>query len=150
MKDYYMDVAYRTSELSRGERAKVGAIIVKDGNIISFSWNGTPTGRPNECEYQNLIDGQLVTKDEVLHAEENCIAKVAKSTFNCEGAILFCTHAPCKKCARLIIQSGIAKVWFGEIYEASRSGCGLPLLEDCGVEVEQYRNGIHGADGRRT
>src|SRR5690242_14003254 len=101
---FYMSLALTIAESSRAKRLKVGALLVKDGNIISFGFNGTPKGFDNVCE----INGK--TKPEVLHAESNAITKCAKSTMSSEGATLYTTDSPCFECAKLIIQSGIVRV----------------------------------------
>ena len=101
-----MDVAERFARLSSAQRAKVGAIIVKDKRIISIGYNGMPSGWDNDCEH----DGK--TKPEVLHAETNAIAKVAQSNESSRGSEIFCTHLPCIECAKLIHQSGIVTVYY--------------------------------------
>ena len=120
----FMDVAERFAQLSSATRAKVGAIIVKENRIISIGYNGMPSGWTNECEEWVPLNGvnfkfaesdkevyaESKTKPEVLHAETNAIAKVARSSESCEGATLFCTHLPCMECAKLIYQSGITEV----------------------------------------
>lgn len=129
--NFYMSIAQETAKLSRANRLKVGAIIVKDTSIISYGFNGTPPGWDNNCEEHNEA-GQLVTKKEVLHAEENSILKVAKSHESCKDASLFVTHSPCHSCARMIIASGIKEVFFRELY---RDDTGLKFLEKAGVKV---------------
>lgn len=123
-----MQVAYQFSKLSYAERRKVGCIIVKDHQVISFGYNGMPHGFNNTCEIDNT------TKPEVLHAESNAIMKVAKSTMSCEGAELFTTTCPCFGCAKLIIQAGISKVYYTEDY---RDMGGVELLRQAGIIVEQ-------------
>lgn len=125
-----MDVALRTAELSRARRLKVGAIIVRDDNIISFSWNGTPPGWDNNCEHET--ESGLVTKDEVIHAEMNAILKLAKKGSSAEGAALFLTHAPCITCAKCIYTAGIKSVYYNMQYRSSE---GINFLEKCGVNV---------------
>ena len=131
-----MDVAGRFAELSTAKRLQVGAIVVKNDRIISIGYNGMPAGWTNECEnYFGLnFKGEptLVTKPEVIHAEANAIAKLAKSTDSGDGADMFLTHAPCIDCAKQIFTAGIKKVYFGEHY---RNDDGLTFLEKCGVEI---------------
>jgi dCMP deaminase len=129
--DAYMDVAERFANLSSAKRLNVGAIVVKDDRIISIGYNGMPTGWDNECETQN-DDGTLVTKSEVLHAETNAIAKLAKTTETGDMATLFVTHAPCIDCAKLIYQSGIAAVYYKNDY---RSTQGLDFLNKSKIKV---------------
>jgi dCMP deaminase len=134
----YMDWAKRTAELSYAKRLQVGAVIVKDDTVISYGYNGMPAGWDNNCEYE-YTDPQtkyqsLVTRKEVLHAESNAIAKLAKSTNSGVEAEMFITHAPCIDCAKLIFQSGIRKIYFGSQY---RSEDGIRFLKNSGVEVIQ-------------
>ena len=132
----YMDVAERFAQLSSATRLQVGAIVVKDDRIISIGYNGMPTGWDNCCEDIIRTDevGFQVTKTkaEVLHAETNAIAKLAKSGESGLGATMFVTHAPCIDCAKLVYQSGIATVYYKNKY---RSTQGLEFLDKSGVEV---------------
>jgi len=111
----YLKMALQWSKLSRARKKKVGAIIVKDGRIISDGFNGTPYGADNNCE-NVLEDGTLQTKEEVLHAESNAITKLAASTQSSEGATLYLTLSPCMECAKLILQSKIVEVVYIEKY----------------------------------
>jgi dCMP deaminase len=114
----------------------VGAVIVKDDSVI-YGYNGTPAGWDNNCEDEvgyNLGEPILKTKPEVLHAESNAIAKLAKSTTSGLGATMFVTHAPCMECAKLIYQSGIGHVLYRNSY---RDTSGVAFLEKSGVKVDQ-------------
>ncbi len=122
-------MAHEWGMLSHCDRKKVGAIIVKNGMIISDGFNGTPTGFDNNCE-----DEEGYTKWYVLHAEANAILKVAKSTNSCEGATLYLTLSPCKDCAKLIHQSGIKRLVYIKEYKDSS---GLKFLKKAGVELTQ-------------
>jgi dCMP deaminase len=133
----YMDVAERFAELSSARRLHVGAIVVKDDRIISIGYNGMPSGWDNDCEdvIQHSDDTtSLKTKPEVLHAETNAIAKLAKSTESGANATMFITHSPCLDCAKLIYQSGITSVIFRDAY---RSEDGIQFLKKSGVIVAQ-------------
>ena len=138
-----MDWALRVAELSYAKRLQVGAVIVKDDTVISYGYNGMPAGWDNNCEmHPRVVDPNtyeivekkdiLVTRPEVLHAESNAIAKLAKSHNSGLGAELFVTHSPCIQCAKLIYQSGISRVYFGEHY---RDDTGVKFLKQSGVEV---------------
>tara|TARA_R100000995_G_scaffold46934_1_gene22247 strand:- start:569 stop:1018 length:450 start_codon:yes stop_codon:yes gene_type:complete len=127
----YMDMAECWSTLSKAVRKKVGCLIVKDGTIISDGYNGTPSGFDNTCELQGPSE-TLITKPEVLHAESNAISKLAKSTQSSDGATLYATCSPCLECSKLIIQSGISRVVYGEKY---RSDQGLELLKRAGINI---------------
>jgi len=128
----YMDIAERFAQVSECERLKVGAIVVKNGSILAHGWNGTPSGfKTNSCE---LEDG--TTSPFVLHAEQNALVKMAKSTESIEGAELFCTHSPCPDCSKLLAQSGVKKVYFKHKYRITE---GLDVLQQLGVEIEQVQ-----------
>ena len=134
----YMKTAQTFAELSHARRLHVGAIVVKDDRIISIGYNGMPAGWDNDCEDQTYDeDGfhiTLKTKPEVLHAETNAIAKLAKSNESGMGATMFITHAPCLDCAKLIYQSGISSVLYRNAY---RDTSGVTFLEKSGVAVTQ-------------
>ena len=131
-----MDVAESFAKLSSAVRLQVGAIVVKDDRIISIGYNGMPTGWDNCCEDIIRTDevGFQVTKTkaEVLHAETNAVAKLAKSSESGLGATMFVTHAPCIDCAKLVYQSGIATVYYKNDY---RSTQGIEFLTKSGVKV---------------
>jgi dCMP deaminase len=134
--DAYMDTAERFGQLSSAKRLKVGAVVVKDHRIVSIGYNGTPAGWDNVCEDLVQLSDDTVTtktKDEVIHAEANAILKLAKSNEGGDGAVLFCTHAPCVECAKLIYGSGINKVYYKNQY---RDDSGLKFLEKCSVKIE--------------
>lgn len=128
----YLRMAKTWSELSHCKRKQVGAIIVKDGMIISDGYNGTPSGFDNCCENE---DGE--THWYVLHAEANAILKVAKSTHNCSGATLYLTLSPCKDCSKLVLQAGIKRVVFMNSY---KDMSGVAFLKEAGVEIVQIEN----------
>ena len=130
----YMRMAKILSELSYAERNKVGCLIVSPkGQIISQGYNGTPTGYDNCCEYHDE-NGNLVTKKEVLHAESNAISKCAKWLSSTEDATLYVTLSPCFECAKVIIQAGIKRVCYNELY---RNTEGLEFLKKNGIQIEQ-------------
>lgn len=161
--DLYMAWAERTAQLSHAKRLQVGAVVVKDDSVISYGYNGMPGGWDNNCEDRVYDTGAggwvspeefesmypytewnedaeeeyrygLKTKPEVLHAESNAIAKLAKSTSSGNGANIFITHAPCIDCAKLIYQSGINSVYYRSAY---RDTSGIEFLEKSGVAVKK-------------
>ena len=140
--DYYMKVAELTSTLSYAKRLQVGSVIVKGNKILATGYNGMPSGWDNTCETTEIVEldekfiKQLVTKQEVLHSETNAIAKVSASTESSEGATMFCTHAPCINCAKLIYQSGINNLYYRDTY---RDTAGITFLESSGVSVIKYK-----------
>ena len=137
LKQAYMKTAETFAELSHARRLHVGAIVVKDDRIISIGYNGMPAGWDNDCEYW-VEDGDLgsgwKTRPEVLHAETNAIAKLARSGEHGLDSDLFVTHAPCMDCAKLIYQAGIRRVFFGTAY---RDNSGVDFLTASGVQIEQ-------------
>jgi dCMP deaminase len=136
--DAFMDTAKRFAQLSSAKRLQVGAVVVKDNRIISIGYNGMPAGWTNECE-EDLYDdnGDFLknqTKDEVIHAEANAIAKLARDGESGLGTDVFCTHAPCIQCAKIMYGAGVKKVYYRASY---RDDKGLDFLTKCGVEVEK-------------
>jgi dCMP deaminase len=162
----YMDIADRVSRMSVARRLMVGSVIVKNNSILSYGWNGMPSGWDNDCENvewcsaggwlsaEEIIEGwpyegtyldawgiemqgryRLKTKPEVLHSESNALAKVAKSTESSDGATMFCTHAPCMQCAKLIYQSGIKSLYYRTQY---RDTAGIEFLTRSNVDVHQH------------
>jgi len=133
--ELYIDFAQRVSKMSHAKRLQVGAVVVKDDRIISIGYNGMPSGWDNDCEielHQPIGRVDLVTRPEVLHAETNAIAKLAKSTESGDGAKMFITHAPCLDCAKLIYQSGINSVYYRNAY---RNDDGIEFLKKCKLDV---------------
>ena len=123
----YLRMARIWAENSYCVRRKVGVLVVKDKMIISDGYNGTPSGFENVCE-----DDNNVTKPYVLHAEANAITKLARSSNNSDGSTLYVTAAPCIECSKLIIQSGIKRVVYGEKYRLEE---GIELLRKANIEV---------------
>ena len=150
-----MDVAERFAKLSSAKRLQVGAIVVKDDRIISIGYNGMPSGWTNDCENTIFVLDEEVmgtnmvslgytqsengnwykskTKPEVIHAEANAIAKLAKSTESGDGSMMFLTHAPCIDCAKQVYTAGIKKVYYRNSYRDTQ---GIDFLEKCGIDVE--------------
>ena len=127
-KDYlYMRMARVWAENSYCVRRQVGALMVKEQRIISDGYNGTPSGFENVCEDENNV-----SKPYVLHAEANAISKVARSHNSSDGATLYVTASPCIECAKLIIQAGVRRVVYGELYRLTD---GIDLLKRAGIEV---------------
>lgn len=124
-----MEVAELTAKLSRAQRLQVGCVIVRDDNIISFGWNGTPPGWDNNCEdtiWHSNGEQSLKTRPEVIHAEANALIKLAKSSMSSLGATIFLTHAPCVDCAKLISSAGINEVFYRAQY---RNTDGIDFLK---------------------
>lgn len=165
--DLYMDWAERAAQLSHAKRLQVGAVIVKDDSVISYGYNGMPAGWDNNCEDRVWDSGAggwldpeefdakypyegwnenalrnvrygLKTKPEVLHAESNAVAKLARSSQSGRDSSIFITHAPCIDCAKLIYQSGISSIYYRNSY---RDVAGLEFLTKSGVNVQQIKKG---------
>ena len=139
----HMKSAFNYADCSTAEKLKVGCVLVKDDRIISIGYNGMPAGWSNTCETlsffnefgKQLPTQVLVTKPEVLHAEENAITKLARSTESGEGATAFITHAPCLSCAKLLYSSGIVEVYYVHEY---RDTAGIYFLNQCKIGVNQF------------
>jgi dCMP deaminase len=134
----HMKAAEVYSQLSSAVRLQVGCVVVKDNTIIGIGYNGMPSGWDNNCEDEIIIEEDekfikgLKTKPEVLHAETNALAKIARSTNSSDGASIFITHAPCLDCAKLVYQSGIKSVYYRNSYKNTD---GIDFLNKCNVEV---------------
>ena len=138
--DAHMAAAEVYSQLSSAKRLQVGCVVVKDNTIIGIGYNGMPSGWDNNCEEEIILEEDekfikvLKTKPEVLHAETNALAKIAKSTNSSDGAAMFITHAPCIDCAKLVYQSGINSVYYRNSYKNTE---GLDFLKKCNIKIEQ-------------
>lgn len=134
----YMNIANEIASLSRAKKRKVGCIIVKDNNILSFGFNGTPRKFDNACEVTVYSDPshekRLQTLPEVLHAESNALMKLTCTTQSSEGASLYVTYAPCFDCAKLIIQAKIAEVIYRDIKDDYE---GIKLLQKANIKTIQ-------------
>lgn len=126
----YLNMATEWADLSHCSRMKVGALIVKDGMIISDGYNGTPTGFDNVCELN-----PDTTHWYVLHGEANAILKCARRGQSCDGATLYLTHSPCKDCSKLILQAGIKRLVYQNEY---RDNQGVDFLKQTGIEIVKY------------
>jgi dCMP deaminase len=159
--EYFTDLARRTAQLSYAERLKVGSVAVRDNRVILSGFNGMPPGMNNVCEDKIYMGGdaggwldpeeiesqwpykdetgryKLQTKEDVIHSEENLVLYAAKEGISLKGAHLYCTHAPCLNCARMIYGSGITKLYYGAVHR--NIFVGLNFLEGK-LEVEQLCN----------
>lgn len=152
-----MSTAESFAQMSCCSRLKVGAILVKNGSILAHAWNGTPSGyATNECEEREIvyptgfIDPEVYieqgyqpleselgwfkykTHPFVLHAEQNLLIKMAKSTESISGSDIYCTHSPCADCAKMLAQSGINSFYYKNEYRDSK---GIEVLQNLGVNV---------------
>jgi len=131
----YLKMADEWGQLSKARRRKVGCLIVKDGQIISDGYNGTPAGYDNNCEYETRFGYE--TKPEVLHAESNALMKLAKSTNSSKDSTIYLTMSPCFECAKLIIQAGVKRVVYTEMYRIEK---GVEFLRSNDVIAEQVHD----------
>lgn len=129
----YMGVALLHARLSKANRAKVGAVLVTAHGVTLTGFNGTPAGTDNDCEYLDT-SGNLVTKPETLHAEINCVLKAAKEGVSCVGSTIYVTLSPCVPCSAMLIQAGVKKVYYKDLY---RDQTGVKYLRNNGVDVIQ-------------
>lgn len=129
----YLDMAKTLSTLSNATRAKVGSLIVRDTHILAEGVNGTPRNLSNACERIDHLDF-IHTKPEVIHSEVNALIKLSRSNNSSVGATIYCTHAPCLHCSKLLIQAGIVRVVYDQEYG---TGEGLVLLEKAGITVDR-------------
>ena len=135
-----MRAAYAYAMCSTARNLKVGCVLVKDHRIISIGYNGTPSGWSNECEdefttgAETHVRVEFITKPEVIHAEANAVAKLARSNESGEGSVAFITHAPCLSCAKMLYSAGVIEVVYSDPYKSKE---GLQFLEKCGIKVSQ-------------
>lgn len=137
----YMGTALLHARLSKAKRAQVGAVLVTSQGVTLTGYNGTPTGLSNACEVEvrtqvpGQTTGTLITKPEVIHAELNCILKAAREGVSCIGATMYVTLSPCVPCAAMMIQAGVKRLVYKEMY---RDQGGINLLRDATIDVELY------------
>lgn len=129
--EMYMEMAEVVAKRSYAKRLQVGCLVVKDNRILSVGYNGTLPGDDNTCEHEK--DGILVTKPDVIHAEANAILKMARDGQAAKDAVLFSTVLPCIDCSKMIVASGIKKVYWRNHY---RSTDGMSFLSSHNIEVE--------------
>lgn len=125
----YLKMAKIWGSSSHCDRMKVGCLVVKEKSIISDGYNGSPSGFSNSCE-----DDSMNTLPYVLHAEANAITKLAKSTQSSIGSTMYVTLSPCFECAKLIIQSGIKRIVFCDLY---RNTDPIFFLLEGGIEISK-------------
>jgi len=131
----YMQMAEIWSRRSKANRSQVGALVVKDHQVISDGYNGMPMHAIDDvCEAYDSA-GKLITKPAVLHAESNALTKLAsRPGAGSMGATLYVTMSPCFECSKLIVQSGISRVVYRHQYRITE---GLDLLREFNVKVDQ-------------
>jgi dCMP deaminase len=147
--EYFMDIARLVARRSTCLRRQVGAVLVKDRNILATGYNGTPSGLRHCSEVgcvrqmQNVPSGQRHELCRGLHAEQNAIIQAAKHGTNISGSILFCTNTPCVICSKMIINAGIRQVVFLEGYPDRLS---LDMLAESGIQVSKLEDLLTGKE----
>ena len=125
---HYIDIANLVAGLSRDPKIRVGCVLERDGQILSQGYNGTVTGDCNDTR-----DEHGTTLPTVIHSEANALMKLAKNGGCSNGSTLYSTHSPCYACACLIIQAGVRRVVYKEVYDAKA----IKFLEERGIEIER-------------
>lgn len=133
----YMGIAFQYSKLSKAKRKQVGSCLVTEHGVVLGGVNGQHVGGSNECEYE--LNGELVTKDSTIHSELNCVLKAAKEGVSCFGATIYTTLSPCVPCSAMLINAGIKRLVYSEVY---RDVSGVFLLTKAGVQVEQFKGDL--------
>ena len=140
MDQLYMDIAFRVADESHDPRRRVGAVLVRDGTILSYGWNGTPAGHDNNCvEYKlTSTDGVLHLKAEsprkVIHAEMNLLAKLTRSNLDARGATVYCTDQCCEFCSPFLAQTRIKEFVYAKPYRDTK---GIDDLKAAGITVRE-------------
>ena len=132
----YMGIAFQYSKLSKAKRKQVGSCLVTEHGVVLGGVNGQHVGGSNECEYIGGVNGELVTKASTIHSELNCVLKAAKEGVSCFGATIYTTLSPCVPCSAMLINAGIKRLVYSEVY---RDVSGVFLLTKAGVQVEQMQ-----------
>jgi dCMP deaminase len=131
--EYFLAIAVAAASRSTCDRKSVGAVVVRDGHILSTGFNGAPAGLPHcDAAGHNLVDGHC---SRAVHAEANALVIAARHGAAVAGADMYCTSSPCLNCAKLIINAGIKRVIFGETYGEIKA---LEWLRDAGIAAVQY------------
>ena len=115
---YMLSIADLTASMSKATRLKVGAVFSRDNRPLCTGWNGVLEGSPDDsCEY--LVNGQLVTKPTVIHAEMNALRYMARAGIPTQGATLYLTHAPCINCAKHLAGIGLSRIVYRHSYRST-------------------------------
>ncbi|MGQ9492024.1 MAG: deoxycytidylate deaminase [Anaerolineae bacterium] len=132
--DYFMGIAFQVAQRGTCDRARVGAIIVKDRRILTTGYNGAPTGLPHCDEVGHLmINGHCMR---TLHAEQNAIIQAALHGVSVAGGTMYVTHQPCLTCAKMIINAGLKRVVYAGHYPDENA---LAFLHAAGVALERWQ-----------
>ncbi|MFQ5877563.1 MAG: cytidine/deoxycytidylate deaminase family protein [Acidobacteriota bacterium] len=127
---YFMNIARQVATRSTCDRRHVGAVVVRDRNILSTGYNGSIRGMPHCDEAGHEIEGGHCVA--TIHAEANAILQAAKNGVMIDGAELYTTASPCWSCFKLIANSGIRRIYFGEFYRDAKS---IRVARRLGIEL---------------
>jgi dCMP deaminase len=132
--DLYVQIAKVLAQVGTCPRAQVGALIVRNGRIISTGYNGSPPGQPH-CIDVGCQEKVVPGCTRAIHAEANAIVYAARAGISTDAATMYCTHSMCATCAAIVASAGIVRVVYETPYRLTG---GLDLLRDMGVEVVKY------------
>jgi len=136
----FINIAFELAKASKCVSKQVGAVIVKDGRILSTGYNGTPAGYTNCCDYW---DGEYTpehhewSKTYEIHAEMNAIIWAAREGISIEGATIYVTLEPCSECSKNVIASGMKRIVYATPYEHTHSEVISKFIKDNGVSIER-------------
>ena len=131
--DMLMEMARLLAKRSTCTRRQVGALAAIEGRVLATGYNGAPSGQTHCIDRGYCITGEDGSCRDSVHAEANLVAFAAKHGIALRGATVYTTCAPCIDCAKLLINAGISRVVYGELYRDSK---GLELLESAGVMIQ--------------
>jgi dCMP deaminase len=140
--EYFMEIAHLVKRRATCLRRQVGAVLVKDKNILATGYNGTPSGiehcldRGCLREQMGIPSGERHEICRGLHAEQNAIIQAAKHGTNIDGATLYCTHQPCGICAKMIINAGVKHIIFDDGYPDKLAE---EMLNESGIKITHYK-----------
>lgn len=138
---YFMEITNIVASRSTCVKRHVGAVIVKNNNILSIGYNGAPSGIQHctnkTCLRQNAEHGYDYMSCRSSHAEQNAIVQAAKLGVSINGSKLYCTTQPCIICARMIINAGIKEVIYTEEFDDDMT---LEMLKEAGVKIKVFKS----------
>lgn len=138
---YFMDITDLVSTRSTCIRRRVGAVVVKDKQILATGYNGAPSNVPHCLDIgclrdkMNIASGERQELCRGIHAEQNCIVQAAKNGISLKGGVIYITNQPCITCSKLLINVGIEKIIYRNPYPDELA---LQILKEAGIEVEVY------------
>ena len=148
-----MDITSLVARRSTCMRRQVGAVMVKEKNILATGYNGTPSGITHcdvtGClrEQLNVPSGERHELCRGLHAEQNAIIQAARHGVNISDSVLYCTNSPCIICTKMLINAGIRKVVYLQGYSDNLS---LEMLDEAGIEALSFAEVVGRKPGDRA